>query len=158
MERTKVTFYNIREAHRQDLPDLIELYQHLAEGDDAPDILLANDLFEQFHAYPGSEIFIGEVDGVLSASCTLVVVPNLTRGGKPYGLIENVVTHRAFRKRGFGRQILQFATDAAWIAGCYKVMLMTGSKKPETLNFYLGAGFSQTKTGFEKRRFIPHTE
>ena len=66
-----------------------------------------------------------------------------------------VVTHPDYRKRGFGRQVLDAASDAAWQAGCYKVMLMTGSKKPETIRFYLGAGFEQSKTGFQKRR-IPH--
>jgi GNAT superfamily N-acetyltransferase len=40
-------------------------------------------------------------------------VPNLTRGGSPYALIENVVTHHDFRKRGFGKQILNFALAAA---------------------------------------------
>lgn len=40
----------------------------------------------------------------------------------------------------------------AWEAGCYKVMLMTGSKRPETLRFYADAGFEQSKTGFQIRR------
>lgn len=86
------------------------------------------------------------------ASCTLVVVPNLARGGKPYGLIENVVTHGDFRNRGFGRKLLDAASDAAWLADYYKVMLMTGSKRPETIRFYLRSGFEQSKTGFQKRR------
>jgi GNAT superfamily N-acetyltransferase len=67
-------------------------------------------------------------------------------------LIENVVTHGDFRKRGYGKQILNSAATAAWNAGCYKVMLMTGSGKPETLKFYLDAGFEQSKTGFQMRK------
>ena len=109
------------------------------------------EIFEQFKAYGGSAILVGEVDSILAASCTLVVVPNLTRGGRSYALIENVVTHHDFRSRGFGKQLLLAASDAARQVGCYKVMLMTGSKKPETISFYLGAGFEQTKTGFQKR-------
>jgi GNAT superfamily N-acetyltransferase len=50
-------------------------------------------------------------------------------------LIENVVTHAAFRGRGFGKQLLQAVVAAAWQVDCYKVMLMTGSKKPSTLAF-----------------------
>ncbi|MCD6073672.1 MAG: acetyltransferase, family [Rhodospirillales bacterium] len=109
-------------------------------------------------AYDGSAILVGEIGGILVASCSLVVVPNLTRGGSPYGLIENVVTHDDFRKRGFGKQLLFAASDAAWQAGCYKIMLMTGSKKPETINFYLAAGFEQSKTGFQKRRIPVRAE
>ena len=53
---------------------------------------------------------------------------------------------------GHGRKVLDAACDAAWAAECYKVMLMTGSMQPGTLDFYRSAGFEQSKTGFQKRR------
>lgn len=143
---------HIRSASPDDLSALLDLYQHLTPGDARLPPQRAAQVFELFLAYSGSVILVGEFGGHLAASCSLVVVPNLTRGGSPYGLIENVVTHSDFRRRGFGGQLLAAASDAAWQAGCYKVMLMTGSKRPETINFYLGAGFEQSKTGFQKRR------
>lgn len=142
----------VRPARPEDLPDLLDLYQHLDPGDDRPGLDQAEDILARFAAYPGSAILLGEIDGVFAASCTLIVIPNLTRGGRPYGLIENVVTHADFRSRGYGKQLLLAASEAAWSADCYKVMLMTGSKKPETLAFYESAGFKQSKTGFQKRR------
>jgi GNAT superfamily N-acetyltransferase len=81
-----------------------------------------------------------------------MVIPNLTRGGKPYALIENVVTHAAYRGRGFGQAVLRAAVERAWAARCYKAMLMTGSKRASTLAFYEAAGFEQSKTGFQVRR------
>jgi GNAT superfamily N-acetyltransferase len=155
MEHTPL---HIRRACRDDLPALLDLYQYLAPGDDRPTPDCAAEIFDRFMAYSGSGIFVGEVGSILATSCSLVVVPNLTRGGSPYGLIENVVTHGDFRNRGFGKQMLIAASDAAWQAGCYKVMLMTGSKKPETLSFYLSAGFEQSKTGFQKRRLPVRSE
>lgn len=148
----------IRAAGPDDLPRLQQLYLHLASDDAicAPD--QAQAILERFLRYPGSAILIGEIDGALVASCTLVVIPNLTRGGKPYALIENVVTDTSWRGRGFGRQILREATERAWAAGCYKVMLMTGSKKPSTLKFYEGAGFEPSKTGFQMRRHPKRAE
>ena len=92
---------------------------------------------------------INEMDGKLVSTCTLTVIPNLTHGARPYGLIENVVTHPDYRKQGLGNQILDYALSAAWEQNCYKVMLMTGSKREETLRFYENAGFqSGVKTGF----------
>jgi GNAT superfamily N-acetyltransferase len=79
------------------------------------------------------------------------VIPNLTRHGKPFALIENVVTHGAWRRRGFGAALLKAAADRASWCGCYKVMLMTGSKESGTLAFYEKAGFEQSKTGFQMR-------
>jgi GNAT superfamily N-acetyltransferase len=119
---------------------------------------LAERRFEQLKRYPGSEVFIGLSEAAVVASCTLIIIPNVTRGGQPYGLIENVVTHAGFRGRGFGKRLLQVAVDAAWQVDCYKVMLMTGSKKPTTLAFYASAGFEQNKTGFQVRRIPPRVE
>lgn len=149
---------SIKHATKADIPRLLDLYQHLIPGDDRPGDALAGEAFARFLTYAGSAIFLGEVYGVLVASCALVVVPNLTRGAKPYGLIENVVTHSDHRQRGYGRQILDAASDAAWSSGCYKVMLLTGSKEPGTLHFYLTAGFEQSKTGFQKRRIPVRSE
>jgi GNAT superfamily N-acetyltransferase len=143
---------NIRDAEPDDLPRLQQLYRHLTPDDAMcpPDEAVI--VLQRLLLFPGSAILIGEAEGILAASCTLVVIPNLTRGGRPYGLIENVVTHSDWRNRGFGRLILQAAAEQAWAAGCYKVMLMTGSKKPSTLEFYRSVGFEQSKTGFQMRR------
>ncbi|GHG90599.1 GNAT family N-acetyltransferase [Pseudodonghicola xiamenensis] len=148
----------IRPTDHDDLDPLLDLYRHLDAEDTRPTPRQAAESFDRFLRYPGSAIFLGEVDGLPACSCTLVVIPNLTRGGRPYGLIENVVTHARFRQRGYGKAILDAATEAAWREDCYKVMLMTGSKTPATLAFYAGAGFEQSKTGFQKRRLPARKE
>lgn len=135
-----------------DLPALSDLYQHLNPDDVRcpPDVAVAN--LDQLHQWPGCAVLLGRVDGVPVASCTVVVVPNLSRGGAPYALIENVVTHPDHRRRGHGQAILAAAVARAWAQGCYKVMLLTGTSKQGTLDFYVRAGFLQTKTGFQIRR------
>lgn len=148
----------IRHALPADLPQLLALYRHLDPDDDNPPLDLAAQRLDELQAYRGSAVWIGLIASSVVASCTLVVIPNLTRGGRAYGLIENVVTDAAFRGRGYGKQILQAAVAAAWRAGCYKVMLMTGSKKPSTLAFYSSAGFEQSKTGFQVRRLPSRVE
>jgi GNAT superfamily N-acetyltransferase len=142
----------IRAAGQGDLPSLLQLYLQLNPRDPALEPERANAILEEFTRQTGSAIFVGFKDAALVTTCTLVVVPNLTRGGAPYALIENVVTDAGHRKRGYGQAILYAAIEAAWRCGCYKVMLLTGSKDPNTLSFYQGAGFEQTKTGFQIRR------
>ena len=142
----------VRKAGPSDLTGLLALYRDLTPGDPPLSYEAASAILDRFARYEGSAILVGEVAGELVASCTLVVVPNLTRGGSPYGLIENVVTRRDVRQRGYGRSLLDAASQAAWAAGCYKVMLLAGSTDPDIMNFYHGAGFEQSKTGFQKRR------
>jgi GNAT superfamily N-acetyltransferase len=143
--------FTIRPARDGDLADLMELYRHLNHDPD-PEPTLAEERFASILAQPGMTVFIGFADGRAAATVTLIVVPNLTRKGASYALIENVVTHADHRKRGYAGALIRTAADQAWNDGCYKVMLLTGSTDPATLRFYESCGFIQNKTGFQIRR------
>lgn len=133
---------NIRALASHDLPALLALYPHLHPADDplpAPAVVQA--VWQELLASPRHTLIGGFVDGALVASCQLAVIPNLTRGCRPYGLIENVVTHAAHRRRGHGRALLAHALVLAWGQRCYKVMLLTGRKDEAVFRFYEGAGF-----------------
>jgi GNAT superfamily N-acetyltransferase len=143
----------IRPAQRADLAGLLELYRHLNPDDPAPDPAKAETAWSALLHSPLTTIIVADAAGLLVSSCTLVIIPNLTRGARPYGLIENVVTHADHRRTGLGRAVLAAALEAAWKADCYKVMLATGSQRKETLSFYEGAGFDRGgKTFFQARR------
>ncbi len=146
---------NIRFADRHDIPHVLKLYRHLDPDDKETTLEDAVENWERLRLYSGSDIFVGCAGETIVTTCTLVVIPNLTRGGAPYALIENVVTDPAYRNNGYGKAVLKAATEAAWRAGCYKVMLLTGSTRPATLTFYQNAGFEQSKTGFQIRRIPP---
>ncbi len=140
----------IRPIRKSELIQLLGLYRHLHETDDP---LPASDVLERtwqkIQGDPNHKCFGVFQDGVIVSSCILCIIPNLTRGCRPYGIIENVVTHSAFRRRGFGRKVLQHALDHAWRQGCYKVMLLTGRKNEATYRFYESAGFDRnTKQAF----------
>lgn len=60
------TSLDIRQADQRDLPALIELHQHLAEGDEKPHLELAQDVFERFRAYAGSMIVVGKAGNALA--------------------------------------------------------------------------------------------
>ena len=142
----------VRDATANDLERLLELYVHLTPNNRPIGLDKAEQIFGAFLRYEGSAILLGESEGVLVSSCTLAVIPNLTRIGRPYALVENVVTHEAYRRRGYGKAMLDAASEKAWAQDCYKVMLMTGNSDEATLKFYEHAGFEQSKTGFQKRR------
>ena len=142
----------IRPAMAHDLGGLITLYQHLNSADPALEGATAEERFSAILAQPGMTVFIGFAGDLAAATVTLIVIPNLTRGGASYALLENVVTHADHRQRGYAGAVIGHAVEEAWKAGCYKVMLLTGSKNPATLRFYENCGFLQDKTGYQIRR------
>jgi GNAT superfamily N-acetyltransferase len=142
----------IRDVADDELFALLCLYARLHPEDETPAVGDVMPLWKALRQDPNQHclgVYLGES---LVATCTLIVVPNLTRGGRPYGLIENVVTHPDHRRRGFGTAVLRRALELAWERGCYKVMLLTGSRNEATLRFYEKAGFARgIKTGFLAR-------
>ncbi|MGN0376976.1 MAG: GNAT family N-acetyltransferase [Suilimivivens sp.] len=78
-----------------------------------------------------------------------MIIPNLTHDQRPYALIENVITDESYRKRGLATACLNYAREIAVRENCYKMMLLTGSKKESTMKFYEQAGYNRNdKTGF----------
>ncbi|MCH4545542.1 GNAT family N-acetyltransferase [Rhizobium changzhiense] len=144
--------FAIRAVAAGDLPGLTILYQHLNPTDPVLDKAAAEERFTAILAQPGMTVFIGFAGDLAAATATLIVVPNLTRNGASYALIENVVTHADHRQRGYAGAVVGHAVTQARKAGCYKVMLLTGSKNPATLRFYENCGFVQDKTGYQIRR------
>ena len=95
------------------------------------------------------EIVVVEHDDRLVATCLLSLTTNLTRDTRPFAVLENVVTHEAYRGRGFGMQCVQNALELAERRDCYKVMLLTGADEPWKHKFYESCGFDrEAKTGF----------
>ncbi len=141
---------NIRQAAVQDLERLLSLYAHLHDQDDPPPPRAELErVWQETLARPGLHCLIGECAGQFATSCILVVIPNLTRGARPYALIENVVTHPDFRRRGFARAILEHALHIAWEIGCYKVMLLSSAGRASAHDLYEKVGFKQgVKVGF----------
>ena len=139
----------IREAVDCDFDDLLTLYMQL-HGNPFPDkdervMSLWHDILNDRNHH----IIVAEENGRLVSSCVCVIIPNLTRGQRPYAFIENVITDRDFRGRGFATACLCYAKEIARCENCYKMMLLTGSKQESTLRMYEKAGYNQNdKTAF----------
>jgi GNAT superfamily N-acetyltransferase len=139
----------IREANKNDLNALLELYLYLHE-DSIPnqDEHLEN-TWKQIMEDKNHHLIVNEIDGKIVSSCVCVIIPNLTRNVRPYAFVENVVTHADYRKKGYASECLDYARTIAKNENCYKMMLLTGSKREETLRFYENAGYnSSDKTAF----------
>jgi len=129
--------YKPRNIKFNELKLLLDLYKFLNEDDPKLEINeeLKN-LWKEIYNDPDIYYIVISDHKKLVSSCALAIIKNLTRNAKPYGLVENVVTHPDYRRQGLGTKVLQKAINISRKNDCYKIMLLTGSKKDSTLNFY----------------------
>lgn len=139
----------VREAKREDLDSLLKLYLFLHEERIPDHDRHLTETWEQILGDRNHHLIVNEVGGQIVSSCVCVIIPNLTRNVRPYAFIENVVTHADHRGKGYAGECLEYARQIAEKENCYKMMLLTGSKKAGTLHFYEKAGYnSSDKTAF----------
>lgn len=141
--------YMVREAKKEDLKEILELYLCLHEESVPGQTEHLLHTWDQIMQDENHHLIVNEMDGQIVSSCVCVIIPNLTRNVRPYAFIENVVTHSDYRGQGLASECLNFARELARKGNCYKMMLLTGSKEEKTLNFYKNAGYNSTdKTAF----------
>ncbi|MDR0273188.1 MAG: GNAT family N-acetyltransferase [Clostridiales bacterium] len=149
----------IRKATRNDAEVLIDLYgNHLTKypPKEPQEVSAWQEKIARFESNPHHKLLVGEINGRVVSAVTLVIIENLTNNMRPYAVIENVVTHKDFRGNGYAKNLMQRASEIAEENNCYKIMLLTGSKKESTLRFYENCGFNKNeKTGFIKRFEVP---
>lgn len=139
----------IREADKNDLDEILQLYLYLHEKSIPQDSQLLRKTWDSIINDVNHHLIVCEADGKIVASCVCVIIPNLTRNVRPYAFVENVVTQEEYRKKGYATACLNYAKRIAEEKNCYKIMLLTGSKEESTLKFYRNAGYnSSDKTAF----------
>ena len=139
----------IREITRNDLDNLLRLYMQLHDNpfpENSDNVL---NIWNRMLNDENHHIIVAEENGRLVSSCVCVIIPNLTRGQRPYALIENVITDKDYRKKGYATACLDLEKKIAERENYYKMMLLTGAKEKGTLNFYEQAGYNKNdKTAF----------
>lgn len=139
----------LREACKNDLKEILELYLFLHETDVPEESEHLKQTWDAIVTDPNHHLVVCEIDGKIVSSCVCVIIPNLTRGVRSYAFVENVVTHADYRGKGYATDCLNYARKIAEQNNCYKMMLLTGSKSQSTLDFYKNAGYnSSDKTAF----------
>ena len=134
-----------------DLPSLLELYRQL-DPEDHGNVTDSEKVWKEIENNPDIRYFGAVSDGRVVSTCYAVYIPNLTRGNRGICFIENVVTDRAYRKRGLASRVIDMAIAFAKERGCYKAILQSGSARTEAHRFYESKGFNGTsKKAFDMR-------
>ena len=142
----------IRNLLEKEVPELLELYAHYTSEENLPELTeeKINAIWKQIESNPSVNYFVLEADNKIIASCILSITPSFIRGGDGYAMIEHVVTHSDYRRRGYGKAIVNYALNYAWDNGCTEVMLLSGTQNEKAHLMYENIGFDK----YRKKGFI----
>lgn len=137
----------VRKCEFGDLPALILLYNQLHPSEE----LLYEDAEWAYHTLTANDacsLYLVLADGAIAATFTLYILPNLTHGGRPAAVIENIVVDQTLRNKGIGKYLIQYAKQIAIDNNCYKLSLTSNVKRKDAHEFYKRIGMVQHACGF----------
>lgn len=134
----------IREASKEDLLDILELYkQPDMDNDKVLSLEQAEVIFTRISVYPNYKIYVAVVDGKIIGTFALAIMDNLAHMGATSGLIEDVVVKTDLQGKGIGKQMMKYAIECCRKHGCYKVALSSNLKREKAHCFYESLGFKK---------------
>lgn len=144
----------IRQANKEDLPDIVRLLADDPIGSQREDISipLAESYlaaFEAIHNDPNNELVVAVSDDSIVAVLQLTFIPNITYRGSWRALVEGVRVDRSFRSHGIGKQMLVWSIERSRQRGCQLVQLTSGKQRQEAIRFYEQLGFVASHEGFK---------
>ena len=137
----------IRYATEQDIPQIMKLYKqmHWAEDDYDPEVL----------EDPNTHILVFDDKGKIRASAQLTIVHSLARGGRPFGVINYVITDSGYRRMGYMKRIFRAFDRICKKNNCYNSIIVSMWNHATAHMFYEAAGYTAKVKGFRKNYPIP---
>ena len=138
-------------ARKEYLGGILALYSQLVPDDVPIGYYKAAAIWEKA-LHQGTRYFAAVDGDRVVGSLYMALIQNLSRDGRPIGFIENVITDAQYRRKGIGKKLISMAVDYGKENNCYKIVLLSNTKRKEAHLFYKDCGFDgDSKHGFEMR-------
>lgn len=142
----------IRRARAEDVSRIITLIAQLSldvqREKDPHDPAYAR-AFAAIDADPRQHVVVVERDGTVIGTGTLVLIPNLSHGGRDVAQLESVVVDASCRGGGLGEALVRHLIEEARARGAFRVQLTSHSSRTAAHRFYERLGFVASHTGFK---------
>ncbi|HET6557150.1 MAG TPA: GNAT family N-acetyltransferase [Prolixibacteraceae bacterium] len=89
------------------------------------------------------EILVLLLDNKVIGMVSLLYSISTALGGK-VAILEDMIIHKDYRSKGFGKQLLQEAINFSVKRDCLRITLLTDFNNDIAINFYEGFGFKKS--------------
>lgn len=131
----------IREADKNDLKKVLELYKAINEENEIIDYELSEKILNLMKIYPYHKLFVVENEISIIGTFVLTIIDYIAHGAKKAGLLEDVIVSPEMRSKGIGKKILEYAIEECRKHNCYKIALSSNIKRERAHKFYEKNGF-----------------
>jgi ribosomal protein S18 acetylase RimI-like enzyme len=142
---------DIRNARPADFYGVLGVLSQMHE-DAAFDETLSKDAFREILSSPSRTVLVAVNSETVVAALDLFVMANMTRGGRPWAGIENLVVDAEHRRAGIGKALMEVAVDLAQEQNCYKLQLVSHERRSAAHDLYRQIGFDAPVHGY--RRYL----
>lgn len=144
----------IRKATQKDLPHIVKLLAHdpLGKQRECFQEPLSEsyiNAFAEIEADKNNFLAVVEDNNTIIGTLQLTFISYLTYQGGKRALIEGVRIDEAYRGKGFGKDMIEWAIEKSREQGCHMVQLTTDKSRPDALEFYKKIGFIASHEGLK---------
>lgn len=138
-------YISIRAVEQSDMESVIELLQAIAEFKPLKSDFLS--IWKSIYQQSNVHSLVAVIDNQVVGYGTIVI--ETKPSGWKMGHVEDIVSHRLFRKKGIGKAIVDSLFKIAKTNGCYKVAIQC---KEHNIEFYKKCNYELS--GVAMQRFI----
>lgn len=131
----------IRPAEFMDLNAILRLYAELRPHDPIFLRTAAEEAWMSILSSSDVLIIVAEVNSEVVSTAMIVFFSTLAQQGRPFGVVEHVITTQKYRRCGIGKEVMNFLLKAARERNSYKVTLLSEVKNNNAHQFYESLGF-----------------
>jgi GNAT superfamily N-acetyltransferase len=147
--RDHVGDVEVRAALDGDLGDLLRLLRQLhPDYPGFPEV--GPERIREIAGQAGRVLLVATMAGRVVGTADLLIIPNLSHGGLPHALVENVVVDEDVRSHGVGAALFEEIFERTEEARCYKVELVSLKHRRRAHAFYERLGFEAVAHGFRR--------
>ncbi len=144
MTSPPTTLTTVREARRDDIPQVLALYGHTGMGSQTGfSVANGERWLDQLARYPDYRLYVALNGPHVVGTYALLIMDNISHGGQPSGVVESVAVHPDWQRRGVGREMMAHAMARCRSKGCYKITLSSNLRRHEAHAFYDSLGFER---------------
>ncbi len=140
----------VRQAIRTDLPQILQLYSELVEAysDSHSKVIAEEAIWHVLMDDSRQHLLVAEVCGKVIGTLTVIIIPNIGHGCRPWAAVENVIVDGTCRGLGVGTRLMAEATEFCRSLDCYKIVLSSNLVRQDAHRFYRRLGWQQSHIGF----------